>query len=193
MIYANIKPLKEDKAEFLQQRVAAQAAKGGETLRLAKFFFDKLFRAEVDADTKGAFWDGGMVSAAQSMHRYRDSKSSLRTILPDVCARIDSILAVANSTDAKAAVKDAFPGNLDAATFTAINTRYPELVADCTSDKMLLNKVSAEACGTDLWKWCNKGKRWIVNDTKLTLAADLFASIATKNPERVGWQFVGDV
>ena len=197
MIYANIKPLKEDKAEFLQQRVAAQAATGGETLRLAKFFFDKLFKPEVDADTKGAFWDGGMVSAAQSMRRYRDPKSSLRNILPDVCARIDSILAVASSTDVKSAVEDAFPGNLDAATFTAINTRYPELVADCTSDKMLLNKVSAEACGTDLWKWCNKGKRWIVNDTKLTLAADLFASVASKNSEgtsrRVGWQFVGEV
>ena len=134
-----------------------------------------------------------MVSAAQSMHKYPDPKSSLRTILPDVCTRIDSILAVANSTDVKAAIDDAFSGNLDAATFAAINTRCPELVADCTNDKMLLNKVSAEACGTDIWKLCNKGKRWIVNDTNLTLAADLFASVATKKSQRAGWQFVGDV
>ncbi len=69
MLYANIKPLKDDKAEFLQQRVAAQAATCGETLRLAKFFFDKLFKPEVDAGTKEAFLDGGMVSAAQSIHR----------------------------------------------------------------------------------------------------------------------------
>jgi len=107
--------------------------------------------------------------------------------------RTDSILPVANVTDVKAAVDDAFPGNLDAATFTAINTRYPELVAECTRDKMLLSKVSTKACGTDLWKWCNKGKRWIVNETKLTLAADLFASVASKISERAGWQFVGDV
>jgi hypothetical protein len=127
------------------------------------------------------------------MQRYRDPHSNLRTILPNVCALIDSILAVANSTDVKVAVEDAFSGNLDAATFTAINTGYPELVADCTSDKMLLNKVSAEECGTDSWKWCNKGKRWIVNDTKLTLAADLYASVATKKLKRAGWQFVGDV
>ena len=90
---------------------------------------------------------------------------------------------MANSTDVKSAGEDTFPGNLDAATFTAISTRYRKLVADCTSDKMLLNKVSAEAYGTDLWKWCENGKRWIVNDIKLTLVADLFASIASKNSE----------
>ena len=197
MLYENIKPLKSSKAEFLQQRVAAQAATCKETLRLARFFFDKLFKPEIDADTRAAFWDSGLVGAAQSIHRYRDPKSSLRAILPDVCDRLDSNLSVADESDVKAAVDEAFPDKLDASTFTAINTRYPELVSDCTSDKMLLNKVAAEACGTDIWKWCNKGKRWIVNDTKLTLAADLFASVAPKNSEgtsrRVGWQFVGEV
>ncbi len=72
MLYVNIKPLKSSKAEFLQQRVAAQAA----TLRLARFFFDKLFKPEIDADTRGAFWDSGLVGAVQSIHRYRDPAST---------------------------------------------------------------------------------------------------------------------
>ena len=50
----------------------------------------------------------------------------------------------------KAAIDDVSLDKLDAATFTAINTRYQELVSTCTSDKMLLNKVSAEACGTNI-------------------------------------------
>ncbi len=64
-----------------------------------------------------------------------------------------------DESDVKAAMDEAFPDKLDAATFTAINTIYPELVSDCTSDNMLLNKVSVEACGTDIWRWCNNGKR----------------------------------
>ena len=66
---------------------------------------------------------------------------------------------MADESDMRAAVDEAFPDKLDAATFTAINTIYPELVSDCTSDNMLLNKVSVEACGTDIWRWCNNGKR----------------------------------
>jgi len=92
---------------------------------------------------------------------------------------------------------DAFPDKIDAATFTAINTRYPELVSDRTSDKMLLNKVSAEVCGTGIWRWCIMGKRRIVNAAKLTLAAEMFACVAPKpeeEPKRLtGWQFIGDV
>jgi hypothetical protein len=99
-----------------------------------------------------------LVGAAQSIQRYRDPGCSLRAILPDVCAKLDSILITADATCAKAAVDDAFSGSLDAATFKAINTRYPELTAECTSDKMLLDKVAAEACGTDIWKYCNKGE-----------------------------------
>ena len=44
MLYDNIKPLSERKADFLQQRVAVQAATTTETLRLAKYFYDKLFQ-----------------------------------------------------------------------------------------------------------------------------------------------------
>jgi len=66
---------------------------------------------------------------------------------------------VADESDVIAAVDEVFPDKLDAATFTAINTRYPELVANCTSDKRLLNKVSSEACGTDIWKYYNKEKK----------------------------------
>ncbi len=93
---------------------------------------------------------------------------------------------------------DAFSGNLDAASFKAINTRHPELTAECTSDKRLLNKVAAEACGTEIWKYCNKYNRWIVNDAKLSLAADLFASVApfsselTSNNGGGEWRFLGD-
>jgi hypothetical protein len=119
-----------------------------------------------------------MVGDAQSMHRYRDPGCSLRTILPDVCAKLDSIIITVDAIGAKAVVDDAFSGNLDAATFKTINTRYPELAAECTSDKRLLNKVAAEACGAKIWKRCNKKGRWIVNDAKLSLAADLFASVA---------------
>ncbi len=126
-----------------------------------------------------------------------DPKSSFRAILPDVCDRLDSILSVAVESDVKVAVDEAFPDKLDASTFTAINTRFPELVSDCTSDKMLLNKVLGEACGTDIWRWCNKGKRWIVNAEKLTLAANLFACVAPKPeeaPKRLTeWQFIGAV
>jgi hypothetical protein len=198
MLYDNIKPISERKAEYLQQRVGAQAATTKETLRLARYFFDKLFKPEVDADTKGAFWDSGMVNAAQSIQIYRDPACSLRAILPDVCAKIDSILITADAVGAIAAVDAVFSGNLDTATFKAINTRYPELVSECTSDKMLLNKVAEEAFGADIWKWCNKNKRWIVNDAKLSLAADLFASIAPAPSKDArgggsgGWGFVGD-
>jgi hypothetical protein len=198
VLYDNIKPLSERKADFLQQRVAAQAATTTETLRLAKYFFDKLFKPEVDTDTKGAFWDSGMVGTAQSIQRYRDPGCSLRAILPDVCAKLDSILITADAIGAKAAVEDAFSGNLDAATFRAINTRYPELTAECTSDKRLLNKVAAEACGTEIWKRCNKDNKWIINDTKLSLAADLFASVAPSPSELTSgagaarWGFLGD-
>jgi hypothetical protein len=38
-----------------------------ETLRLARYFFDKLIKPEVDADTKGAFCDSGMVGAAHNI------------------------------------------------------------------------------------------------------------------------------
>jgi hypothetical protein len=119
-----------------------------------------------------------MFGAAQSINRYRDPGCSLRATLPGICSKIDSILITADAVGANAAVDDAFSGNLDTTTFKAISNRYPELVLECTSDKMLFNKVAEEACGTEIWKWCNKNKRWIVNDTKLSLAADLFASIA---------------
>jgi hypothetical protein len=139
-----------------------------------------------------------MVGAEQSIQIYRDPGCSLRAILPDVCAKIDSILITADAVGASAAVDAAFSGNLDTTTFKAINTRYPELVSECTSDKMLLNKVAEEAFGTEIWKWCNTSKRWIGNDTKLSLVADLFASIApspyeeARSGEREGWGFVGD-
>jgi hypothetical protein len=55
MIYANIKPLRENKVDFLQQRVAASVATCGETLRLARFFFDKLFKPEINRDASRAF------------------------------------------------------------------------------------------------------------------------------------------
>ncbi len=55
MLYDNIKPISERKAEYLQQWFGTQAATTTETLRLARYFFDKLFKPEVDADTKGAF------------------------------------------------------------------------------------------------------------------------------------------
>jgi hypothetical protein len=44
MLYANIEPLKAENAEFLQQRVTTQAATCKETLRLAKYFFDRLVK-----------------------------------------------------------------------------------------------------------------------------------------------------
>ena len=110
------------------------------------------------------------MGAAQSIHRYRDPGCSLRTILPNVCTRLDSIRAVGDGTNVNAAVDYAFPGHLDADTFTAINTRYPELGVDCTSDKRLLNKVATEAHGTDIRKYCHKHKKWIVNCTKLSLS-----------------------
>jgi hypothetical protein len=150
MLCDNIKPLSEKKADFLQQRVAVQAATTTETLWLVRYFYDKLFKPEVDADTKGSLWDSGLVGAAQSIRRYRDIGCIHRAILPDVCAMLDSILITANATCAKAAVDDAFSSNLDADTFKAINTRYPELTVECTSDKMLLNKVAGEACGSDI-------------------------------------------
>ncbi len=112
-----------------------------------------------------------MVGAAQSVHRNRDTTCNIRTILQDVCARLDSILTVADASKVIAALVDAFPDNLHAATFTAINTRYPDLVLNFTSDKILLITVSVEACGAGIWGWCNKGKRWIVNAAKLSLAA----------------------
>jgi hypothetical protein len=43
---------------------------------------------------------------------------------------------------------------------------------------MLINKIAEEACGTDIWKWCNKIKRRIGNDATLSLVADMFASVA---------------
>jgi hypothetical protein len=50
-----------------------------------------------------------------------------------------------------------------------------------------------------MWKWCNKNKRWIVNDVKLSLAADLFASVApapseltSQNGGAAEWGFLGD-
>ncbi len=115
-----------------------------------------------------------------------------------MCAKLDSILITADATCAKVDVDDAFSGNLDTITFKAINIRYPELTAECKSDKMLLNKVAVEASGTDVWKWCNKDKRWIVNDVKLSLAADVFASVATFPSEgtcaarAAWWGFLGD-
>ena len=134
------------------------------------------------------------MGATQSIHRHRDPDCSLHTILPNVCTHLDSILAVADGSEVNVALDAAFPDHLDAAMFTAINTRYPKLVAYCTSDKMLLNKVAGEACGPGIWTWCNKGKRWIVNNTKLSFAADLFACVAPKCAEGfkrlTGWQFI---
>ncbi len=95
-----------------------------------------------------------------------------------MCAKVNSILITLDVIDAKAAVNDALFGILDAATFRAFNTRYLELVSYSTSDKILINKVTAEATVTDIWKYRNKEVRWIVNDAKLSLAADLFASVA---------------
>ncbi len=198
MLYDNIKSLNDAKADFPQHRVAVQAATTTEALRLARYFYDKLFKPEVDADTKGAFWNSGMVGAAQSIHRYHDPGCSLRAILPDVCVKLDSILITADAICAKAAVEDAFSDNLDATTFKAINTWYPKLVPDCTSDKMLRNKVVADTCGADTWKYSNKGGRWIVNDVKLSLAADLFASVAPFHSEGTSkkggaeWRFLRD-
>ena len=95
-------------------------------------------------------------------------------------------------------MEDAFSTNLDAATFKAINAGFSELVSDCTSGKKLLNKVAAEACGPDIWKYCNKDNKWIVIDGNLSLAADLFASIAPAPSEQTiengcaEWGFRGD-
>ena len=63
ILYDKIKILGEIKADFLQQRIAVLAATTSEMLRLSGYFYDKLFKPEVDADTKGAFWDSGMVGA----------------------------------------------------------------------------------------------------------------------------------
>ncbi len=105
----------------------------------------------------------------------------------------------ADAIGAKAAVEDALSCSLDAATFKSINTWYSELVFECTSDKRLLNKVAAEACGADIWKYCIKDNKWIVNDDKLSLAADrLFASIApapfeqTTKIDCAEWGFLGN-
>ncbi len=109
--------------------------------------------------TKNAFWDSGMVDAAQSIQRYRDQ---------DVWAKLDSILITVDAIGTSAVVEDAFPGHFDAATSRAMNTRYPELTSECTSDKSLLNKVAAEACGAEIWKRCNPENGWIVDYDKLS-------------------------
>jgi len=44
MLYDNIKPLRERKDDYLQQRIGAQAATTTETLRLAKYFYEKLVK-----------------------------------------------------------------------------------------------------------------------------------------------------
>ena len=66
------------------------------------------------------------------------------------------------------------------------------------SDKRLLNKVAVEACGREIWKYCNKDYRWIVNDAKLSLAADMLAFVVPFPSELTSkngcaeWGFLGD-
>ena len=88
----------------MQQWVVAHATTPTKTLRLAKYFFDKLFKPEVDGDARGAIWDFRMVGAAQSTQ----GSATQAATTPDVCAKLDSILITANATCAKADVDDAF-------------------------------------------------------------------------------------
>jgi hypothetical protein len=175
--YENIDAISPNKADFLRQKVASQAATSKEMLCLEKYYFDRLFLDEVGEDERADVWNEGLTRAAHAMREYRKPTCPLRAKLPVVTARIDEILSGASAADPEEVVKSVFTDHLDQATFKAIEERYPTHQRDCTSDQKFLNMVMNEVCNTDIWKYNHKNKVFNVNKEKLIDMADLYASV----------------
>ena len=123
MVYDNIDTIYSDKAKFYSKRVEAHAETCTKKLCLDKFFFDILFREEVDVVTRGSFWDEGLIHASHSMREFHRPGCNMHATLPEVFARIDDILFGAMSCDPEALVTAAFADHIDHPTFKAIEER----------------------------------------------------------------------